>query len=239
MNDTVESQIEEPPGVLTSISIVIIIACIYAIGLFLHIRIIHVSRKEKDLTWKIDISNSVFLLTYYGFSVFIHCVTNIIPNLYIWTGISFCYISKVILHYGLRYTIAHSMVISMLKYFVIVRPEAITVRLKEKLKAIFFWINLLHPIVDISIHLVLTPDFYVQYGGFATANKCLGNPNLTKKNVFQMCSFIAPTDKYSLANFLYVLKRTICIGQAIYMYIVAFNIFDIIFYTTIFQHMKR
>lgn len=239
MNSTEDSEVNESSGMFASISIVIATLCCYAIGSFLHIKIIRVSIEEKDLTWKIDIANSVLTLVYYGFSIFIHSITNMVPDLYTWTGTSFCYFSKVLLHYGLLYIIGHSMMISMLKYYVIVRPGAATDKVKKSLKMKFFWINLLHPLAFISIHLMITPDFYVQYGGFATVNQCLGIVKPTKTKVIQICSFVKPPDEYSLVNFLYVIKRIICIGQAIYMYIVAFNFFDIVFYVAIFQHMKR
>ena len=239
MNSTGDSEIDESSDMFASISIVIATLCCYAIGSFLHIKIIRVSIVEKDLTWKIDIANSVFTLVYYGFSIFFHSITNMVPDLYKWTGASFCYFSKVFLHYGLLYIITHSMMISMLKYFVIVRTGAATDKVKKNLKMRFFWINLLHPLAFISIHLMITPDFYVQYGGFATVNQCLGILKPSKTKVIDFCSFVKPSEDYSLANFLYVSKRTICFGQAIYMYVVALNVFDIVFYIAIFQHMKR
>ena len=239
MNDTLDSEPEQNYSILAAISIAIVTFCCYSIGLFLQLRIIRVSKKEKDLTWKIDISNSVCLLTYYGFSIFIHFITSIIPDLHTWTGPNFCYISKIFLHYGLLYTISHSAVVSMLKYYVIVRPDAPTVNEKESLKSKFFWMNLLHPMIHVSINLILTPDFYVEYGGFASVNKCLGVSKPAKTRLIQFCSFIKPPEAYSLDNFLYVVKRIICIVQSTSVYIVAFNLFDIFFYVAIFRHMKR
>ena len=120
MNDTVNTTTSDHPNLVTSIILSLIIICFYGIGLFLHTKIILLSKKEKDLTWKLDIVNSVFLLIYYGFSIVIHTMTYFIPNIYLITGEWLCYVSKFLLHYGLLYTTGHSMVIALLKYNIIV-----------------------------------------------------------------------------------------------------------------------
>ena len=40
----------------------VILLCAYIIGVHLHIKIIQVSKKEKELTWKMDITNSIIVI---------------------------------------------------------------------------------------------------------------------------------------------------------------------------------
>ena len=48
---------------------------VYGIGVYLHVKVIQVSKKEKELTWKMDISNSVILLICSIHSLFMHTLT--------------------------------------------------------------------------------------------------------------------------------------------------------------------
>ena len=90
------------------------------IGLYLHVKIIKISKKEKEMTWKLDITNSCILIFNCSHCLFMECITHIVPNLYKYTGEWFCYTSKIINYYGSLYTIGHSMIISILKYVLIV-----------------------------------------------------------------------------------------------------------------------
>ena len=239
MNVTMEGQtLSKSTDLVAAIAVAFFVICIYCLGTCLHIKIIMISRKEKEVTWKIDIANSVVLLTYYAYSIFIHSVTHFIPDLYRYTGEWFCYASTVVLHYGLLYTIAHSMYIAMVKYCIIVHDIS-KVTYKDKVKETFFWINLLHPIFIILLWLIIKPDFYVEYHGFETKNICLGNPNMNKTIFFDMCSFTVPSDVHSPTYVAYIFRRILCIAQVLYVYVTATNIFDALFYTTTFYYMRR
>ena len=236
----------EPPNVsklsylATSIAVALMVISVYCIGTYLHIKIIGISLKVKEATWKIDIANSVVALTYYGFSIFIHSVTYFVQDIYLLTGgVWFCYVSKIILHYGLLYILTHSMVIAALKYSIIVHTDVRKISSKERLKETFFWINLLHPIFSMVLFLLLTPDFYVQYGGFTTINVCLGNPNMNKTTFLDLCEFTAPSNKYTFYYLVYICKRIICIAQALSVYFIGFNFFDMLFYCRTFSYMRR
>ena len=121
MNTTTEEpNVSKNSYIVTSIAVALLVISIYCIGIYLHINIIKISKKEKEATWKMDIANSVVLLMHFGFSIFIHSVTYYGQDLYLFSGVWFCYASKVILHYDIIYTQAHSMVVSILKYSIIV-----------------------------------------------------------------------------------------------------------------------
>ena len=50
---------DKETNLATDIPVAIIILCAYSIGLFLHTKIILVSKKEKGLMWGIDVTNSI------------------------------------------------------------------------------------------------------------------------------------------------------------------------------------
>ena len=216
----------------------IIAIAIYVFGVVLHTKVIMVSKKDKDLTWKIDIANSIFVLSGFASLIIIYTLTDLMPNLYMYTGEWFCYVCKVISHYTMLYLSGHSMVISMMKYFIIVYDENVR-NLKDRLKIGFFWLNIFHPILNIVLQTTLNPDYIFQYDGYPRINKCLGNLNLTKITWYSMCEFNKPLEKTSVEYAIYIFKWSICTGQVVLMLSITLNLFDMFFYHRIFSYMKR
>ena len=164
-------------NVTLTIIIGIIAMCFYLLGIYVHSKIIIISKKEKEITWKLDITNSGFVIATFTHSILLRLSTYMIPDLYLVTGEWFCYTSKVILDYGMMYIVGHSTIISLLKYFVVVHDETIR-PYKQKVLDTFFWMNMLHPAIGILLHVVVTPNFYV--------NSCSINPQLNKTNLFSV-----------------------------------------------------
>ena len=48
---------------------------VYCSGVFLHIKIITISKREKELTWKIDITNSVLTIAHFTNTLGIYIIT--------------------------------------------------------------------------------------------------------------------------------------------------------------------
>lgn len=132
---------------LTSEIIFLVIAiCVYSIGVFLHAKIIIVSRTEKDMTWKLDITNSFLLIGHYTNIVFIHIVNFITNDFHIYIGRWFCYVSKAMVYYGVLYLTGHSLIVAIMKYVIIVHWQKVRDFGKSRIKELFFWLNFLHPI---------------------------------------------------------------------------------------------
>lgn len=178
MNET-NVYISGDDDVVSPVFVGLLLLCLYVTGLYLHIRIIIASRKEKSLTTKIDVTNSILIVLLFGYIILFHAITYTVQDLHMFSGDWLCYTSKVVIHYTLLYNGGHSLIISTMKYIIIVHDSKFRTH-KEKVKTIFFYLNILHPVVFISIHLLLVPDFYVVYGGIASANRCLGHSNLSK-----------------------------------------------------------
>ena len=233
-NVTLNSENEVASSILVGMSFI----CFYGIGLYLHIRIIIASKKEKDLTWKIDVTNSILMIVLFGHIILIHSLTYSVQDLSMYSGDWSCYTSKVVIHYTLLYNGGHSMIISMMKYLIIVHDSKFRMY-KEHLKTAFFWINILHPILFIAVHLILVPDFYVVYGGFASINRCLGKSNYNKTKWWSLCDFSVPIENTTTSNAIAFMKEYICKGQVIFIYVIAYNLMDILFYCKTFSYMRR
>ena len=194
--------------------------------------------KEKDLTWKLDITHSILVVFLYTYNVFIHTTTYLVQDLYLYTGKWFCYVAKFLSQYLLIYMGAHSMIISIMKYFVIVHGLKI-LKFKDNLKTAFFYIHFLYPVVYNVLTVILIPDFFVTYGGHTHINRCLGNQSRNYIKWISMCDFASPLHMNSFDGVIYVLRWSICKLQVVFTYLCAFNVLDMFFYCRTFAYMRR
>ena len=237
MNNTANNFNDEQ-DLATLISVSIIVICLYGLGVFLHTQIIMVSKKEKQLTWQIDISHSVLVLVLHAHMIYIHTIIYVAPDLAIYTGDWLCYISKPVLYYSMLYLSGHSMSISMMKYVIIVYEEKFRHK-KDEIKRMFFWINIVHPFVQVVIKMVLNPYYFHEFEGHFIINDCLRKSNVTKTTFYSMCDFAKPMQSSFFEYFVYIFKQTICTIQVVLLISIAFNFFDMFFYSKIFSHMRR
>ena len=231
------------------IILIVVGALVYMIGLYLHSKIILVSKKEKDLTWKLDITHSSLVIFHFTHTLFMHSITNIVPHMHEYLGVGFCYTSKVITDYVGRYISGHSLMISILKYTLIVHWEKVEDYGKEKVKTIFFWMNILHPIIMMTIHLILRPDHYVVWDAFSQVDRCLGDPknnwgqgngNRSQMKLHSLCIAIPepPLDNY-FEYAMYLLRSSVCWIQIIVHYLILWNIIELFVYGKTFWFMRR
>ena len=200
------------------------------------------------MTWKLDLTNSCLLLVHHGHCVIMEIITYIIADLHTYTGEWFCYTFKVISFYGNLYIVGHSMIISLLKYILIVHWKRARSFGQEKVKELFFWVNLFYPCVMIIIHLIIRPDFFLIYDGIQRIDRCLGDPNntwgpnsnRTPNLTFTVCKILAepPHDNY-YAYTIYIIRTGICWAQVVFEYLMTWNVFEILVYCRIFAFMHR
>ena len=105
--------------------LLLVSVCIYIIGFYLHLKIIRVCRKDKDITWKLDITNSLLLMLNFFHWILMHILTYFVNDLYTYTGEWFCYTSKVLQFYGALYQYGHTLNVSIMKYVIIVHLSLI------------------------------------------------------------------------------------------------------------------
>ena len=227
---------------------IIITICIYLTGIYFHVKVIKISKKDKEMTWKLDLTNSYLVLAHHGHCVIMDTITYIIQDLHNYTGKWFCYTSNAFNLYGNFYTGAHSMIVSLLKYILIVHWKRARGFGQEKVKTLFFWINILYASGMICIHLFIRPDFFVIYEGFARVDRCLGDPNNnwgtnstgTQIKVHTICKMLVePPPEDHFAYTIYILRNCVCWPQVVFEYLVTWNVFEMIVYYRIFSFMSR
>ena len=160
------------------ISMCVVVVCIYLVGVYLHSKIISSSRKEKQVTWKLDVSNSFLLIVHYFNFIVMNGLTIFVKDLYLYTGSWFCYAYKIVAIYGNTYFSGHSLIIALMKYVIIVQHVKAGKFGEDNVKRIFFWINLIFPAYIIGMLTISRPDFLVILESVPPANRCLGKSDI-------------------------------------------------------------
>ena len=237
---------------LIIIALMIAAVVIYFFGVYFHVKIIQASRKDKDLTWKLDIANSILLLFNWFLSIFMHTITFIVKDLYLYTGEWFCYLFKVIATYNTFYTYGHAFIISLTKYTIIVHWQAAREWGNEKVAMLYFWINITLPAISILIWLCIRPDFFWAFDGLAQIDRCLGDPKeiwvdnfekvMENKSVTKMhnlCQMYTPSQQDYTEYIMDILRTCSCWLNVGYFYGSGTNLLEMIVYFRLFTFMHR
>ena len=224
-----------------------LLSIIFFIGLYLQIKIIIVSKQEKDerLTWKVDICHSVVLITMGVLRILFWILTYFVPCLHQYTGKWFCYVVWFVNMYCTISVLSHSLVISLYKYMFIVHQKRINVFGKDKASQIAFWANLVFPAVLALASIARPNDISVP-----TVADCLGRQeefaaraNETFKARMQrrlFCEF-GDYDYHDgvLGQLINAVNRTGCFVTSVILWIIVSNVMEGFVYRTIFIYMKR
>ena len=227
--------------------IVTVTICICIIGFYLHIKIIKVSYQENDVTWKLDITNSALLIFFTTHAILMHGLTYFVDDLYLYTGEWVCYTSKVLAFYGVLYIYGHSLIVSIMKYVIIVHWEMSRDIGRDKICGIFFLVNFLHPLITITLWLIIRPDFFWDYDMGKQIDMCLGDPknnwephsNKSLTKLHNLCDFTVSSPEHFLEHTLYIFRTLMCGVNVGLYYLVLWNFFEILFYCVIFRFMHR
>ena len=224
---------------------------ILAVGVYLSVKIVKTSFKEKSNTWKLDITNSVVVLVHHTHCLLMEFFTYCVPDLYIYTGEWFCYSSKVVTHYFNIHVTQFSLIIGVMKYVLILHCRKVLQIGDEKVKIVFFVFNLFHPALQIIIFLVIDTNFFYESDSHARIDRCLGDPknnwgpddlptNRTQNKLHVICnnSLNRPLDGYLEYTVQYG-RFVVCWTQCIFLYFSFWNILDVLVYLRIFIFMKR
>ena len=231
--------------VVTQSLMCVLVVCVYIIGIYLHSRVILVCKREKEMTWKLDIVNSCMVLINYAHVIIMYSLTYLITDLHFYTGKWFCYISKALTLYGNTTVISHSFIISLMKYVMIVFQERTAMFGKMKMKTIFFWFNFLYPLYLNGMVSLARPDYLVAYDSINQANRCLGRTDVYRNEsnttrLFDLCMTIPePPYRLSFEYIIYVGRKSICFTHVILFFLNFLNILEIFIYYQIFTYMRR
>ena len=234
-------------GIITKVCLGVLVLCFYIIGVYLHSKIIVASKRDKEMTWKLDVINSVGISFHYAHVLILSGITYLIKDLYLYTGSWFCYLSKIITISGMALVTGHSLIIALMKYTMIVHQKRVMSFGQEKAKKIFIGINIMYPIYIQCIYHVFRPDFLFVYDGISQANRCLGNSELNASNdgnktaikIVDLCDFEAPSNRISVEFGFYAFKKGVCWFHVLVNYFNFFNIIEAFIYCVILNFMRR
>ena len=237
---------------LIIIALMIAAVVIYFFGVYFHVKIIKASRKDKDLTWKLDIANSIILLLHFFQSIFMHTITFIVKDLHLYTGKWFCYLFKAIANYTTFYMYGHAFIISITKYTIIVHWQAAREWGNEKMAMLYFWINIASPAISILIWLCIRPDFFLAYDGMAQIDRCLGDPkdiwvdnfekvmeNKSLTKIHNLCQMYTPSQQDYTEYIIHIFRTCSCWLHVGYYYGSGTNLLEMIVYVRLFIFMHR
>ena len=174
-------------------------------------------------------------------------ITYLIKDLHAYTGSWFCCAIKVITFSGNTLITGHSLIIALMKYTMIVHDVKVRAYGKEKMKKIFFWINIIYLIYWLLLFNIIRPDFLFVFDGISQANTCLGKSDLmasddsnkTATKLHDTCKLEMPPNPMSADFFLYISRTGICWFHIVIKYCNAFNSIVAFIYCRIFNFMRR
>ena len=214
-----------------------------SIGSFIQLKIISVCKKEKDKTWQIEISHSIAMMVLFSFAIIFESIIRHIPNLSEYTGVSICYITAVIYVYCPYIVAFHSLIVSSMKYIFIVHHQKVLRYGEDKIKEIFFWINLIHPFLlgIATVSLFDFESFRSLILCFDLQDQLLERYNSTRGNLERMflCKLASFDGEDPYAHIAYVFTQGFCVIKMVYTILLSSNIPEAYFYYTIFKKMKR
>ena len=232
---------------MTEISMGVLALSFFIVGVYLHSKIIITSKRDKQMTWKLDVVNSLVIFFHYANILTMKGITYLVKDLHVYTGSFFCYVIKVITFSGNTLTTGHSLIIAVMKYTMIVHDIKVRAFGKDKMKKIFLWINIFCPIYWLLFFNIVRPDFLFVFDGISQVNRCLGKSDLmasddsnkTALKLHDMCKFEIPPNPFSAEYSLYIFRTGICWFHIVIVYCNVFSIIEAFIYCRIFIFMRR
>ena len=218
---------------------------LFGLGLFLHVKVIAIARKEKDTTWQIFICHSVVLIIYYSLTIVFDAVMYFVPFLSNYTGNWICYVVSFMTLYCVYSIQLHSLLVAVMKFAFIVHLEKVREFGKSKCKKIFLWINLCFPLFW-TVLARLTSD-WDKYA-FSSLNICFGQHeellvrvNTTSDSLMKFWSCISGHEAKTGADIyiLHTIKQCWCVFASIVNLVMTSNLPEAFFYLKIFRKTRR
>ena len=229
---------------VSTIAHIIFQVLLFCLGLLIQIKIIILCKNERDerATWQIDICHAIVQIIFFAFAITLEGFTHFIPVLSQLTGDWLCYMVTFVTFYCYYSIVAHSLMISIMKYVYIVQNQWVSKIGKTRVLKWFLWANLAHPLF-LTFLTILTSDWDL----FSSLNKCFGQKeDVFSSQVISVSSikklFLCELKNGALQNhektFGYVLKQLVCATQTIVNLIINTNLIEAWFYYKIFRKIR-
>ena len=226
----------------------VLLFLVFLVGLYLQIKVIIVSKQEKETTWKINISHSIVVTAHFAIRIFLESMTCIIPSLNQYTGKWFCHVLYFVDYYGAISISSHSLATAAHKYVFIVHQMRIINFGEERAREISFWINLIFPAVlalSFSTMPVIAPVGYLfnclgmEVDKSSEPNEMNGDLFAKLKLIF-FCGVDIFESNYSIFDkVVNVFIITGCFLTSSLRVVIMCNILEGMLYKRIFAYMKR
>ena len=218
---------------------------LFSIGTSIQVKTISICKKEKHIPWELHITHSVILIIYFSFSIGFYTSTHFIPLLPFYFGGSWvCYVAALITYYCHYAIVAHTLVISMVKYVYIIHPNQIVSLDETNARRLFFVCNLIHPLL-LTISNIAASD----WGSNSALNSCFDyniSNNSTKTDDVQkpfLCILnLSKHVKYDVDDVetsSSTWKGFLCLWRSFANVILNSNLVEAWFYFRIFRKMKK
>ena len=223
-----------------------VLIVIFLIGLYLQIQIIILSKREKNVTWRIDICNSIVMIFFYSFRISFEVITHFIPILHPYTGRWFCYLALFINMFGAISVISHSMIVSVYKYIYIVHNGLVRYIGVNKISIASMWFSLFLPVM-LTLMFVMRPTI----PSYSSIYNCLGmeveksihvnESSAIKVKRLLFCGF----DDFSVMEyglmdyFINIINIMGCFISILVVVVIIANIIEALLYYKIFSFIQR
>ena len=219
---------------------------LFFIGTFIQIKTISICKQEKGATWKIHVIHSIILIINFAFNISFDSVIYFIPSLPSITGPWICYFASFLAYYCFYSIVANSLVISIMKYLFIVHQILPSSEKGSKIKSLFIFIYLLHPLFLTTCN-ILTSD----WGTFSSVEKCIiytsnnssdhkiAHDGLNHDEKSFLCILEIPNTKLNDMDIHFIARQIVCVLRTIVNFSANTNLLEVFFYYKIFRKMRR
>ena len=214
---------------------------LFFIGTFIQVKLICVCYKEKGKCWQIHVAHSVVLIVSFTFLISFEAIMHFIPFLSQHVGSWICYVASFIVFYSFYSIVAHSLVISVIKYLEVVHFQKVRKWNETTLMHCIFITNLLHPLV-LTISNIAASD----WGSNTSLHSCFkniseesGKYNYSVDTIEKpfLCVFQDSNSENMDAS--YIFKKCLCFIRTIVNIVTSSNIIEGYLYLKIFKNIKR
>ena len=210
---------------------------VFAIGVFLQIKIIKAVRQDRTTAWEIQLSHSIVMLVHFSFVIVFESSIHFIPDLNEYLENWVCSVIFLLRMVGAGEIMCHSLTISFYKYIFIVHHNMVVDIGIDRIKTILRFVYLLLPIGG-ALSYIFRPNFHA----FKSIHNCGANPVKTEVDIpnrLFMCGTGGLESDDGYDYFINFLTGIFCSIQTIISMLIYLNILEVFFYIGIFRHIKR
>ena len=231
----------------TSLVVVLMVTIIlvYWIGVYLHIKVIKVCKKDKQMTWKLDIVNSIATLFYFKLAIVMFIITYLntleITDLCSDNGKIVCKGIKFITFLGRMYICSHSLVISLMKYCMVVLHDKVQMIGKCKVEITFFLVDILYPAIAFILLYLIKKDDKFSADPYEEKNFLKNSFTVTNRTVLSLFNHCKNDDlETTFLRYIFnIVQTVVCWILTISTFMNSVNILEVLLYFQIFKSMNR